>query len=186
MAALGPSSVNELVGRLLHRKTNENRTAFDIVRPTFSALPTLVALDGSECQKSDDDWLARIELRRPSEVIRMIGSKALRDHPGSTFALFVDGRCGLIETRRIGKTDSLELGATAASFLKLATACHAEGYILITDDTTGKTVRSAAYQVLTTRVQRMAEAIDVHLLDHFVLLDGQWKRMRSLGQMRKA
>jgi DNA repair protein RadC len=125
----------------------------------------------------DGAWLQRIELRSLADVADHLASTGFCDKAGMLTALFVDNRCGLIQTHPIGKSSDINVHGTVGRILRLASDCHADGMILVTHDLNGRIARSRRCHELTVSLHRKGEAIEIFLLSHLVLTRHGWKQM---------
>jgi DNA repair protein RadC len=180
LATLSSNKIYDLIGRLFNfaRRDSEHAT-FDIVRVIH---PTVRAFANARtpCAEIEDRrWLARTELCSPGKVIEVLEQEGFAEQEGRTRALFVDPRCGHIQSldldlRRPG------VPMPVSRLLHAASVCHAEGLILATNDPSGKAAQHEGLRQFTMEVYRKGAAINVYLLDHFVLTAAGWKRMFAL------
>lgn len=175
LAALNSSKFYDLI-RSLHPRREAGHAEFDILKAESHAVRRLAEARLPTANGCDDEWLGRVELRGPDDVIRFLEEYKLPAPEAVTVALFVDDRCGVIRTEHVD-LDGLVQGNGTASILGKASNCQAGGVILATHDLSGSRGRSPAYRQLTIDLRCKGEAIDVFLLDHFFLTDGGWRRM---------
>jgi DNA repair protein RadC len=135
--------------------------------------------------KADDAWLQRLELRGDERVLQALDSGGFRERTGSIEALFVDHRCGLIGSQKIGTIVSIDPSRAAADILRLATNCQASGIVVATNDPTGAIARAPRCRKLTMDLYRKGEAIEVFLLDHFILTAAGWRRMFAFNGKKR-
>ena len=182
MATLSSSRFNDLIQRFLYSQRDAPHAVLDIVRFNFPAVRLLAEADRPSSQQADDAWLKRVELRGSARAIEVLETSGFRASTGMIQALFVDHRCGLIASELIGEAAKVDPDRAVANILRLASSCHATGTILATHDPTGRVARTPRCRRLTMDLHRKGEAIDVFLLDHFVLTAEGWKRMFSPTQ----
>jgi DNA repair protein RadC len=166
--------------RILAFRRETPHAVFDIVRPRSSAVLQLAELEPPAPKDTDDAWLRREELRGSRAVIELLETTGFADQPQSTQALFVDNRCGLIASELLGDPHELRPDVSVRHVLERASTYHASGIILVTRDISGSIADSPSVRQLTMEVYRKGEAIDVFLLDHFVLTPEGWRQMCSL------
>lgn len=182
MATLSAGRFYDLVNRFLQFRSSSRQVVFDILKVDYPALRTLVALRPESPELTDDAWLRRREVRGADDVIEVLENSSFVDEPGTTQALFLDERCGLLDTYNVGPIRDDNPAATCASILRRASDCHASGIILATNDASGTIARGKSSQKLTMDLYQKGEATDIFLLDHFVLTGRFWKRMFALKQ----
>lgn len=144
---------------------------------SHSAVRVLAQADALTGEKTDSLWLRRTELRSLNDVADYLESSGFNERPGMLNVLFVDCRCGLIRSQTVGKTAYAGSDETVRQILRSASDCHANGIILATHDLGGEIARSPSCRELTMKLYRKGEAIEVFLLNHFVLTADGWKRM---------
>lgn len=176
MATLSSSRFYGLVERVFGARRQVPQPIFDILRVEYPAVHALVRAEPPESETVDRAWLHRQELRGPSQTIQILENSGFREEIGITRALLVDDRCGLIENHLIGSTWAIDPDEVVARILRLASECHASGILLATHDVSGRNARSAPCQRFTMNLRSKGEAIEIFLLDHFVLTGEGWKR----------
>jgi DNA repair protein RadC len=133
-------------------------------------------------EEVDSAWLQRIELRSLSDVAHYLARNGFCDFPGMLTALFVDTRCGLIRSKVVSSARPARPDETVRKILRLASDCQASGIILATHDVGGRTARDRSCRELTKSLYQKGEAIEIFLLNHFVLTAYGWKRMMPTGK----
>jgi len=185
LATLSSSRLNDLIQRFLYSRREASGALFDIARPNFPAVRVLAEAARPSSRQADEAWLQRVELRGARRVIEVLEESGFCARTGMMQALFVDDRCGLIASELIGEAADIDADRAVADILRLASSCHASGIILATHDLAGIAGRAARFQKMTMALYRKGEAIDVFLLDHFVLTAKGWKRMFSLSERER-
>lgn len=181
MAALGSSKIHELIARLFCRPAE--RTIFDMRKPDYPAVRVLVEADVPTADSVDSAWLERVELNSPervTEILERCGCLRLADNMK---IMFVDARCGLIRTELIATPAGVGADEIVSEILRTAARCDARGIILASQPQSGLLARWSRWREIHDKLRRKGEAIEVFLLDHFVLTARGWKRM---GTARKA
>jgi DNA repair protein RadC len=128
----------------------------------------------------DSAWLKRVELRSLADVANHLDGTGFCDRPGLLTALFVDNRCGLIQSHPVGRASDVNVDATVRCILRLASDCHASGLILVTHDLSGRIARTRRCRELTMTLHRKGELIEIFLLNHLVFTAQGWKRMIAI------
>lgn len=177
MATLTSSRLCDLIERLRYARWRMPHAVFDIVRVEHPAIRALAQSQVPSPETMDQGWLDRVELRGPDKTRELLETSGFAEQTGMTAALFVDRRCGLIRLERIGAAASLDPQASVALALRLATECDASGIVLATHDLGGRVAGGRRYRRFTRELQSKGEAIDVVLLDHFVLTARGWRQM---------
>jgi DNA repair protein RadC len=131
-------------------------------------------------ERADIMWLQRIELRSPRAVADALEAGGFDQAAGLLSAIFVDSRCGLIRWQHFGAAASCDPARTAACILRSATACHAHGIILVINDPTGDLASAPRVRALSRTLQLKGEAIEIFLLDHFVLGANGCRRLAEM------
>lgn len=180
VAAFDAIRLPGLIDRIFNRRAEIQQAQFDILRKQHSVFQRLASYESDNPDWSDDDWLKREELRGPVDVTGRLAESAFPDAIGSLWAMLVDKRCGLIATHIIGKLESANVGQTPAEILRLASRYHADGVILASNDPDGELAKGRNCHDLTFALYEKGRAIDIHLLDHFVLTRDGWKRMMAV------
>jgi DNA repair protein RadC len=155
---------------------------FELARVEYAAVRVLAEADRPTAEKADHAWLRRVEIRGSKQVADVLESRGFRERPGMMMGMFVDSRCGLIGTEMIGIPATASPDQMVADILRMASSFHAHGIILATHDPSGALARTWRCRELLTKLHCKGEAIEVFLLDHFVLTGGQWTRMSVFKQ----
>jgi DNA repair protein RadC len=180
VAALSSKRLYDLVDRYLFRGREDPPLYFDIVRPTFTAVRGLADVAIQSPHQTDQAWLGRYELRGGAKVVQYLESSEFPAQAHASQTLLLDERCGLIDTLFLGKSSDAHSPSSITQILRRAAECHAAGMILATNDPDGAITKSPACRAFTLALYNKGTAIGVHLLDHFVRAEGQWKRMMAL------
>ena len=182
LATLSPSRLNDLIQRFLYSRRDASHALFDIARPNFPAVRVLAEAARPTSRQADEAWLQRVELRGSRRVIEILETSGFRARIGMMQALFVDDRCGLIASELIGEAARIDANVAVAAILRRASSFHASGIILAMHDPTGAIASAPRCRRLTMELYRKGEAIDLFLLDHFVLTAKGWKRMFTVSE----
>lgn len=185
MATLSSSRFGNLIERLLYSQRGSPHAAAKFARHRFPTVRLLLEAQLPTPGKADDAWLQRLELRGDERVIRTLDADGFRGRTGTMEALFVDDRCGLIRSQRIGATASIDPDRAVADILRLAANCLASGIVLATNDPSGAIARAPRWRKFTMDLHRKGEAIEVFLLDHFILTAAGWRRMFALNGKKR-
>ena len=173
MATLSPGKLAVLIERFIeHGFRKPHRTLPDC----FTSVRTPGAARVLTGEQIDSIWLQRVELRTPKEAenaLKQMGL-ALRSH--SLSVLFVDKRCGLICAETMGLVDRGGGAEIVRRILRLASGHHADGVILATNDPGGR-IADSWYREMIMSLRQKGNAINIPLLDHFVLTGTVWKSM---------
>lgn len=179
MASVSTGRLNSLIERLFHKRAHEH-VIFDILKVEYPAVRILAEACPPPAAKADEAWLGRVELRRTDDVIALLESSGFVAERGNLIAAFLDERCGFIESHLIGNAAEIEPDQAVAIILRFASACHASGILLATNDLEGKVAKTVNHRKLSLELRRKGDAVETFLLDHFVLTPGGWKRMFKL------
>lgn len=183
MATLSSSKIYSLVERLFtFSRRDSDHATFDIIRVIHPRVRAFADATAPCAESEDRRWLERTELRSPSQVIEVLEQAGFDSRPGSTRALFVDMRCGLIGSHDLKLAEPGFPDKPVTQLLQMASRYHAEGIILATNDPSGEAAERPELRDFTMQVYRKGGAIEVHLLDHFVLTSVGWKRMFAIRQ----
>lgn len=180
MATLSSSRLYDLIDRFLFRPRKDPPMIFDIVRPQFSGVRKLADLSSKATDETDAAWLMRRELRSARAVVQHLETSEFPKQGGLICALLVDERCGLIGTLPVGNSAEAFSTETMAKVLRRAAELQASGMMLATNDPQGAIASSSRCRDFTLSLYEKGRAIDLHLLDHFVLARGEWKRMMAV------
>lgn len=181
LAALSSARLYNLIKRVFHSRPRARHSAFGVEKSHYSAFRRLVQRDRRVPEDPDSAWLQRTELRCSDAVIDMLERSGFREQRGARRALFVDGRCGLIHSYCIATEPEADPEMAVGEILSEASDCHADGIILATNDLQGKAARTAQTGKLACALYRKGEAIEIFLLDHFILTPSGWKRVLSFA-----
>lgn len=181
MAALSAARLYNLIERFFHPRTRARHSAFGVEKSHYSAFHHLVQRNRRVPEDPDSAWLQRTELRCSDSVIDMLERSGFREQRGARRALFVDGRCGLIHSYSVATEPDADPQTAVGEILTEASDCHADGIILATNDLEGKVVRTAQAGKLACALYRKGEAIEIFLLDHFILTPSGWQRVLSFA-----
>jgi DNA repair protein RadC len=175
LAKPGSNKLHNLIGYWIASRRPDREIQFDLRPPKFP-LQKLAETVLQSADAADNNWLQRTELRTPRDVTNAFVACGFHEAPGTLNAVFVDSRCGFIRAQGFGAASACEPVRTSASILRGATECHAEGIILATNDPQGQFAHGPRLRALSATLKRKGEAIDVFLLDHFLLTGKGWER----------
>ena len=173
MATLSPGKLAVLIERFIeHGFRKPNRT----LPACFTSVRTLGAAHVLTGEQIDSIWLQRIELRNPKEAEVALKQMGLALRANCLTVLLVDKRCGLICAEIIGLAERGGWAEIVRRVLRLASGHHADGVILATNDPGGR-IADSWYREMIMSLRQKGNAINVPLLDHFVLTRTGWKSM---------
>lgn len=179
VATLPSNRFGDLIDRFLYPRRHIRRRPSNVPRAEYPAIRLLAEAEVQTSELSDQAWLQRVELRGSETIAQALEASGFGQKPGTIQALFVDGRCGMICAEQVGGAGCLHPDRLVTAILRSASRCHASGIILATNDPSGSMTHGRRIQKLTMDLYRKGEAINVYLLDHFVLGAGGWRRMLS-------
>lgn len=182
MATLSSYRFYSLIERIFAFQRDAPSAVFDIVKVKYSALDALAGVTPAPRVAVDEAWIRRPELRGSKAVIAFLEAEGFRNQVGTTQALFVDDRCGLIGGRKIADAQAMSVTDSVADVLRLACSLHASGVVLATNNLGCVTRHNSALEDLTMEIYRKGEATDVFLLDHFIVTDLGWRRMFAVRE----
>lgn len=186
VAALSRSPFHDLIDRVLYARRRRPRRAFNGARMRHPTIRLLAEAEVQSSELSDRAWLQRVELRGTESIARVLEAAGFAHRPGSIEAMFVDDRCGMICSEQVGAATRVHPDRAVTHILRSASRCQASGIILATHDSSGAIARERRLRKLTMSLYRKGEAINIFLLDHFVLTARGWRRMAPFqgGQPR--
>ena len=180
LAATGARKLHDLIGHLISSRRPNRKSALAISPFTHPEVRRLAEVELPDPERADIMWLQRIELRSPRAVADALEAGGFDQAAGLLSAIFVDSRCGLIRWQHFGAAASCDPARTAACILRSATACHAHGIILVISDPAGDLASAPRVRALSRTLQLKGEAIEIFLLDHFVLGANGCRRLAEM------
>lgn len=175
VATLGSSVITSVIGRLrTFASARPHEPASGNPRSGGGSLSALAAGQALTGEDIDRLWLQRPELRSVERVRKYLERTSFHARAGTTIALFVDGRCGLIADATVGPNSKLRADEAVRYILQLASSYHAHGIILATNDPRGTLAASASCREMTEKLHSKGEATEIYLLNHLVRTSEGW------------
>ncbi|MCY1181347.1 hypothetical protein D3C76_783670 [compost metagenome] len=118
------------------------------------------------------------------QVVREYLKAMLRHEPHEVFGcLFLDSRNQVLDFEVLFRGSIDNTSVHPRQVVKRALAHNAAALILCHNHPSGNTDPSQADRVLTKRLQKALDLIDVRVLDHFIIGDGDPLSMAEYGWM---
>lgn len=177
--------IDDLIRRLF-RRPPEERTIFDMRGRDHPSLRVLLDVEVPNGDAADGAWLERMELRSPERIAELIRTTGFLKHGDAMKVMLVDARCGLIRTELIATPLRADPDDVVGQILRMAASCDAHGIILATHDPATAFARAWRWSEIHNKLHRKGEAIEVFLLDHFIVTTRGLRRLRTARWAKRA